>query len=470
MDGTVLVADDDRTIRTVLTQALTRAGCRVHATSSLTTLLRWVEEGKGDLVVTDVMMPDGNGIEMLPRIKTMRPGLPVIVISAQNTIMTAIQATEAEAWDYLPKPFDLPDLLSRAGKAMESSRRGMRAPAPPPNPVPIILPEPSAAADLPLVGRTPSMQALYRLVARVMNAELPALITGESGTGKSLIARALHDFSDRRAQPFVLASAQDFAGDQSGNNSGGGAALMARARGGSLVLDGLGDLDGSAQARLVRLLDSMSVDGPRIIAIADGSLNGALEAGGFRHDLYYRLSGVTLHVPPLRERIEDIPLLAEHFLARAAREGGTPRRLSPAALELVRQYRWPGNVRQLENVIRRLVITGQEPEISRVEIEAALNAHPSASPPGEATEAGTLAESVARHVRRYFELHGADLPPPGVYQRILREVEAPLIDIALEYTGGNQARCADLLGINRNTLRKKTNELDIRVTRRRKLM
>ncbi|PWE31012.1 nitrogen regulation protein NR(I) [Pararhodobacter marinus] len=468
MDGTVLVADDDRTIRTVLTQALTRAGCRVHATSSLTTLLRWVEEGKGDLVVTDVMMPDGNGIEMLPQIKTMRPGLPVIVISAQNTIMTAIQATEAEAWDYLPKPFDLPDLLSRAGKAMESSRRGsvrVKAPAPAAA-APVVAPEPAAAADLPLVGRTPSMQALYRLVARVMNAELPALITGESGTGKSLLARALHDFSDRRAQPFVLASAQDFTGDQ---NSA-GTAMMARARGGSLVIDGLGDLDATAQARLVRLLDSMPPDGPRIIAIADGTLNGTLEAGNFRHDLYYRLSGVTLHVPPLRERIEDIPLLAEHFLARAARDGGNPRRLSTSALELVRQYRWPGNVRQLENVIRRLVITGQEPEIGRAEIESALNAHPAAAPSGESSEAGTLAESVARHVRRYFELHGADLPPPGVYQRILREVEAPLIDIALEYTGGNQARCADLLGINRNTLRKKTNELDIRVTRRRKLM
>ncbi len=464
MDGTVLVADDDRTIRTVLTQALTRAGCRVHATSSLLTLMRWVEEGKGDIVVSDVMMPDGNGIEMLPKIRALRPGLPVIVISAQNTIMTAIQATEAEAWDYLPKPFDLPDLLSRVSKALESGRRGGRQPTQAPSsPVTALRSDAMATEDLPLVGRTPSMQALYRLVARVMNAELPALIQGESGTGKSLIARALHDFSDRRTKPFVLASAQDIGAEQ-------GAALLSRARGGSLVIDGLGDLDGPAQARLVRMLDTLPQDGPRIIAIADGSLNGALESGGFRHDLYYRLSGVTLLVPPLRERIEDIPLLAEHFLARAAREGGNPRRLSASALELVRQYRWPGNVRQLENVVRRMVITGQEPEISRAEMEAALNAHPAAPTPGETVEGGTLAESVARHVRRYFELHGADLPPPGVYQRILHEIEAPLIDIALEYTGGNQARCADLLGINRNTLRKKTNELDIRVTRRRKLM
>ncbi|GAB4268307.1 MAG: sigma-54 dependent transcriptional regulator [Pararhodobacter sp.] len=466
MDGTVLVADDDRTIRTVLTQALTRAGCRVHATSSLTTLLRWVEEGKGDLVVTDVMMPDGNGIETLPRIKAMRPGLPVIVISAQNTIMTAIQATEAEAWDYLPKPFDLPDLLSRASKAMDSARRGARPAQTPPRQA-AIGPVEGAAEDLPLVGRTPAMQSLYRLVARVMNAELPVLITGESGTGKSLIARALHDFSDRRAQPFVLASAQDFSAEALG---GSGASLITRARGGSLVIDGLADLDANAQARLVRLLDTLPDDGPRIIAIADGTMNTALDSGAFRHDLYYRLSGVTLNVPPLRERIEDIPLLAEHFLARAAREGGALRRLSSQSLEIVRQYRWPGNVRQLENVIRRLVITGQEPEIARTEIEAALNAHPTVTPSGETAQDGTLSEAVARHVRRYFELHGADLPPPGVYQRIMREVEAPLLDIALEYTGGNQARCADLLGINRNTLRKKTNDLDIRVTRRRKLM
>ncbi|MBM3612955.1 MAG: response regulator, partial [Alphaproteobacteria bacterium] len=184
MDGTVLVADDDRTIRTVLTQALTRAGCRVHATSSLVTLMRWVEEGKGDLVVTDVVMPDGNGLEMVPRIAQARPGLPVIVISAQNTIMTAIQAAEADAWDYLPKPFDLPDLMKRAARALEAKRR------PPPR-APVSLTRREPADDLPLVGRTPAMQTLYRLVARVMNTDIPVLVTGESGTGKSLIARAV---------------------------------------------------------------------------------------------------------------------------------------------------------------------------------------------------------------------------------------------------------------------------------------
>ncbi|HHX91197.1 MAG TPA: response regulator [Paracoccus sp.] len=462
MDGTVLVADDDRTIRTVLTQALSRAGCRVHATSSLTTLLRWVEEGKGDLVISDVIMPDGNGIEMLPRISALRPGMPVIIISAQNTIMTAIQAAEAEAWDYLPKPFDLPDLLQRSARALES-RRGVGRAAPAAAAAVPMREVIEGAGDLPLVGRTPAMQALYRLVARVMNAELPVLITGESGTGKSLIARALHDFSDRRCQPFVLLSGQDLEAAEP-------AALVARARAGTLVVDGLGDLGTAAQARLVRLLDNLPEEGPRIVAIADGGLARAMEDAGFRQDLYYRLSGVTLHVPPLRERIEDISLLAEHFLIRATRDSGTSRDLSSPALEVARQYSWPGNVRQLENTIRRLVITGQEAAITRAEIEAALHSQPAPHAPGEGRGDETLTEAVGRHVRRYFELHGEDLPPPGVHGRILREMEAPLIEIALEYTGGNQARCADLLGINRNTLRKKITELDIRVTRRRKLM
>lgn len=454
MDGTVLVADDDRTIRTVLTQALTRAGCKVHATSSLMTLMRWVEEGKGDLVISDVIMPDGNGLDALPRIGKMRPGLPVIVISAQNTIMTAIQAAEAEAFDYLPKPFDLPDLMKRSARALEQKRR---------TPAKVVVPR-EAGDDLPLVGRTAAMQALYRLVARVMNTDLAVLITGESGTGKSLIAKAIHDFSDRRSQPFVVAQASDLQGMD------GPSALMGRAKGGSLVFDEIGDYDEDTQARIVRMLDMMGDNAPRIMATSQVDLSGRMEAGAFRQDLYYRLSGVTLHVPSLRERVDDIPLLAEHFLAKGERDFGSLRRLSNDARELVRAYSWPGNVRQLENTLRRLMVTSSEAEIARGEVEAVLGSQPAMEPLKGGGEGEKLSASVARHLKRYFDLHGGQLPPAGVYQRILREVEMPLIEIALDATAGNQAKCADLLGINRNTLRKKITELDIRVTRRRKLM
>ena len=269
MDGTILVADDDRTIRTVLTQALTRAGCKVHATSSLVTLMRWVEEGKGDLVISDVVMPDGNGLDQLPRINALRPGLPVIVISAQTTIMTAIQATEADAYDYLPKPFDLPDLMKRAGKALEIKRRTPSTP---------VREAEYDGGDLPLVGRTPAMQTLYRLIARVMNADLPVLITGESGTGKSLIARTIHDLSDRRSLPFVIATGQDLATME------GPATLISRVRNGTLLFDEVADLPEEAQARIVRMLDSFGDSGPRVMATSQADLAARLDKGRFLHE------------------------------------------------------------------------------------------------------------------------------------------------------------------------------------------
>lgn len=452
MDGTVLVADDDRTIRTVLTQAFTRAGCKVHATSSLVTLMRWVEEGKGDLVISDVIMPDGNGLEQLPKIALARPGLPVIVISAQNNIMTAIQAAEADAYDYLPKPFDLPDLMKRAARALEVKPRAAA-----------ISQNDEHSDDLPLVGRTAAMQTLYRLVARVMNTPLSVLVTGESGTGKSLIARAIHDFSDRRSMPFVTATANDL------NGMDGPQLLLSRAKGGSLVFDEVGDFSMETQSRIVRMMDVLGDSAPRIIATSRTDLVIAMEEGRVREDLYYRLAGVTVVVPPLRDRVDDIPLLAQHFLSRSEREGAPVRRFASSAIDIVRAYTWPGNVRQLENVVRRLVVTSTHEDIHRPEVEQVLGSQP-AIEPLQTGSSDKLSGSVAQHLKRYFDLHGGALPPIGLYQRILREVEAPLIEIALDATSGNQAKCAELLGINRNTLRKKITDLDIHVTRRRKLM
>ncbi|MDU8929686.1 response regulator [Alisedimentitalea sp. MJ-SS2] len=454
MDGTVLVADDDRTIRTVLTQALTRAGCKVHATSSLTTLMRWVDEGKGDAVITDVVMPDGNGLEMLPKIHEDRPELPVIVISAQNTIMTAIKANEADAYDYLPKPFDLPDLMKRTAKALENRRRGPSA-----RDV-----ESERSDELPLVGRTQAMQELYQLVARVMNTDMAVMISGESGTGKSLIARAIHDFSDRRTLPFVTVTAGDL------RDLEGPARILARAKGGTILFDEINDIDTELQARIVRMIDNPGDHVPRFMATSQRDLATAMEEGSLRQDLYFRLDGAAIHVPSLRERVEDIPLLVAHFLSKSDRESAPSRYFSDKAMELMRKYSWPGNVRQLENAVKRLDLTARTDEITRVEVEAVLGNQPGNEPVLGMADGDKLSASVARHLRRYFDLHGNMLPPPGLYGRILREMELPLIEIALDATGGNQAKCADLLGINRNTLRKKITDLDIHVTRRRKLM
>ena len=455
MDGTVLVADDDRTIRTVLTQALTRAGCKVQATSSLTTLMRWVAEGAGDVVITDVMMPDGNGLEMLPKIAADRPSLPVIVISAQNTIMTTIKASEAGAFDYLPKPFDLPDLMKRTAKALEASqgRAGGVAPE--------IGAEP---AELPLVGRSGAMQDVYKLIARVLNAQLPVIVTGESGTGKSLVARTIHDMSDRRNRPFVALSESSFA------RGAPLADVLAEAGTGTVLFEEISELPDEYQMKAVHLMDAAGTNGPRFLASSQTELSQAMAAGKLRNDLFYRLDGAVLGLPPLRSRVEDISLLAEHFLAKASGTGGGANSFAPDAMDELRRYNWPGNVRQLANTVERLGLTARGQEISAAEVSAVLSAQPALAPSLGALSDEKLSQSVARHLQRYFDLHGDALPAPGLYARILREMELPLLEIALDATGGNQAKCADLLGINRNTLRKKISELDISVTRRRKLM
>ena len=457
MDGTVLVADDDRTIRTVLTQALTRAGCRVHATSSLTTLMRWVAEGKGDTIITDVMMPDGNGLEMLPKIASDRPGIPVIVISAQNTIMTAIQAADAKAFDYLPKPFDLPDLMKRVSKALEQKKVYIRSNRDE-NDVP------SEESGLPLVGKSAPMQGVYRLVAGLLNSDLPVLVSGESGTGKSLIAKVLHSFSDRRNLPLVSVSPADLV------ELDGPAKILAKVRGGSLIIEEISDFPLESQARLVQMIDNPGEYSPRFIATMQGSMIESVETGLIRSDVFYRLGGATIELPSLRECVDDILILTEHFLNMLEKEGGPKRQLGIKAQDLFRAYSWPGNVRQLQNVVKRLGLTAREHEISLTEVEQSLENQPYLE--GSFGKAGTekLTSDIEEHLRRYFDLHGKILPPVGLYSRILKELEIPLISISLEATGGNQAKCADLLGINRNTLRKKISELDIKVTRRRKLM
>jgi two-component system nitrogen regulation response regulator GlnG len=309
------------------------------------------------------------------------------------------------------------------------------------------------------------MQALYTLMARVMNTDIPVLLTGESGTGKTAISRTIHDFSDRRTLPFVTVTALDL------QDIEGPARVLARVKGGTLLIEEIADFDIQAQARLVRMMDAPGDHVPRFIATSLVDLASRLENGALRQDLYYRLDGATLNVPALRERVDDIDLLATHFLAKSKGSGAVTRKLRADAAKLIHNYSWPGNVRQLENAMRRLGLSARSDEIARSEVEAVLGNQPDLDPiltGGTSTE--KLSSSVERHLRRYFDLHGGSLPPAGIYTRILREFEQPLIEISLEATGGNQAKCAELLGINRNTLRKKITDLDIRVTRRRKLM
>ncbi|GGB44954.1 nitrogen regulation protein NR(I) [Roseibium aquae] len=473
--GTILVADDDAAIRTVLNQALSRAGYAVRLTSNATTLWRWVSSGEGDLVITDVVMPDENVFDVLPRIKKLRPDLPVLVMSAQNTFMTAIKASEKGAYEYLPKPFDLKEMISIVGRALEEPK--LRRPEP----------EADGGENMPLVGRSPAMQEIYRVLARLMQTDLTVMINGESGTGKELVARALHDYGKRRNGPFVainmaaiprdLIEAELF-GHEKGAFTGAqhrSSGRFEQADGGTLFLDEIGDMPMEAQTRLLRVLQQgeyTTVGGRtpiqtdvRIIAATNKDLRQLINQGLFREDLYFRLNVVPIRIPPLRERIEDIPDLVRHFFALAEKEGLPPKQMDQSALNMLRQYRWPGNVRELENLVRRLTALYPQDVISESLLEHELSQPTVTSLDEETGEPVNLGASVERYLNTYFETFGDALPPPGLYHRILREVEYPLIGAALAATRGNQIKAAELLGVNRNTLRKKIRDLDVQVLR-----
>src|ERR1700716_1392541 len=474
--GSILVADDDTAIRTVLNQALSRAGYEVRLTGNAATLWRWVSQGEGDLVITDVVMPDENAFDLLPRIKKMRPNLPVIVMSAQNTFMTAIRASERGAYEYLPKPFDLKELIAIVGRALAEPKERPRE-----------APKVEDLGNIPLVGRSPAMQEIYRFVARLMQTDLTVMISGESGTGKELVARALHDYGKRRNGPFVAVNMaaiprdlieSELFGHERGAFTGANTRASGRfeqAEGGTLFLDEIGDMPMEAQTRLLRVLQQgeyTTVGGRtaiktdvRIIAATNKDLRILIQQGLFREDLYFRLAVVPLRLPPLRERVEDIPDLIRHFFALAEREGLPPKQLEPAAIERLKRFRWPGNVRELENLARRLAALYPQETISAAVIDNEL-APPAPAPLGEdAPPDETLSAAVERHLNKYFGGFDDSLPPPGLYHRVLREIEHPLLSAALAATRGNQIRAADLLGVNRNTLRKKIRDLDIQVIR-----
>ena len=472
----ILVADDDRAIRTVLTQALGRLGHEVRTTGTAATLWNWISDGEGDLVITDVIMPDANGLDLVPRIRKFRPDLRVIVMSAQNTLLTAVKATERGAFEYLPKPFDLRDLVNTVERALTTPGT----------------PDASDAVgtdeeELPLIGRSPAMQEIYRVLARLMVTDLTVLITGESGTGKELVARALHDFGKRRDGAFVALNMaaiprelieSELFGHEKGAFTGATQRYTGRfgqADGGTLFLDEIGDMPIEAQTRLLRVLQDgeyTTVGGRtpirasvRIVAATHRDLRQLVRQGLFREDLYYRLNVVPLRIPPLRERTEDIPALVRHFFSLAQGEGLPAKTVDSAALQRLMQHRWLGNVRELENLVRRLGALYSEDVIGIDIVEAELAETNSAPPTPQADQSEALSDAVERHLREYFSAHGDGLPAAGLYGRVLREVERPLITLALSATRGNQLKAASLLGVNRNTLRKKIRELDIEVVR-----
>ncbi|MEO0728972.1 MAG: nitrogen regulation protein NR(I), partial [Pseudomonadota bacterium] len=438
--GTVLVADDDTAIRTVLNQALARAGYVPRTTSNASTLWRWVSQGEGDVVVTDVVMPDENAFDLIPRIRKLRPDLPIIVMSAQNTLMTALTATERGAFEYLPKPFDLNELVNVIGRAM--AQPGETAPV-----------EQQDGEELPLIGRSPAMQEIYRVIARLTQTDLTVMITGESGTGKELVARVLHNFSKRKDRPFVALNMaaiprelieSELFGHEKGAFTGALTRMSGRfeqAEGGTLFLDEIGDMPMEAQTRLLRVLQEgeyTTVGGRtaiktdvRIVAATHRNLRTQIRQGLFREDLFYRLNVVPMRLPPLRERLDDIGDLSRHFLRETSAEGFGGRMIEQAAIDRLKGHSWPGNVRELENLIRRISAIYAQETLTPDMVDAELSATESNLPDATGQEPETLSDMVEGYLGEYFSEFSDGLPPPGLYDRILREIEVPLFTAAL---------------------------------------
>jgi two-component system nitrogen regulation response regulator GlnG len=468
MRHTVWLVDDDRSLRLVLGDALRDAGLDVEAFAGVQALETALAQAVPELLVTDVRMPDGDGLALLERVRAAHPALPVIVMSAFTDVPTTAGAFRHGAFDYLAKPFDLDDMLAAVKRALGETDPPVR----------------TGSAQTPgLIGDSPAMREVFRAIGRLAQLNLPVLVTGETGTGKELVARALHAHSPRAAQPFVALNTaampaelleSELFGHEAGSFTGAARRHIGRfeqAAAGTVFLDEIGDMPLSLQTRLLRVLaegEFYRLGGrelistrARVIAATHQDLDAKVAAGSFRADLLHRLDVVRLRLPPLRERLEDLPQLTDYLLARAARELSTlGKRLNPAALERMRDYAWPGNVRQLENLCRRLTALLPGREIAAADLDVLFRRDG-----GAAAGAGVGAASDAAAddgssdwtaaLRRWLLARWDAAEPGTLHGEALAQFEQALLEAALERTDGNRVRAAEHLGLSRNTLTRK---------------
>jgi two-component system nitrogen regulation response regulator GlnG len=473
MKDSILLVEDDSSIAIVITAALEAEGLRVDRCDSIADRDRLLSAKPYGLMLTDVMLTDGDGIETLPPVRAAFPRMQVIILSAQNTLDTAVRASDTGAFEYFPKPFDLEELVRTVRQALGALDGSDLA---------------DAAEDLgqglPLVGRSPAMQAVYRMITRVLRNDLTVLILGESGTGKELVAEAIHQLGNRRDGPFVAVNTaaiphelieSELFGHEKGSFTGAVTRQIGKfeqAARGTLFLDEIGDMPLEAQTRLLRALQSgriRRVGGTeeialdcRIVAATNRDLVPMIAAGTFREDLYYRLAVVPIELPPLRDRADDIEALSRHFLVRAAVEGLPRRQLSPAGAALLARQPWRGNVRELRNFVFRLALLARDDVIDEAAIEPLLTSDGPVQR-GGVEGAATQGLGGPADFSTALEAFLAEArPEPGLlYDAALAAFERPLFLHALAQTGGNQLRAAQLLGINRNTLRKRLVDLGI---------
>ena len=455
----VWVIDDDRSIRWVLERALRKAEMHVTCFSNGVGIMEALEREQPDAILTDIRMPGIDGLDLLEQITARYPGLPVIIMTAHSDLDSAVSAFHGGAFEYLPKPFDLDEAVAQVARAC---RRGSRD----------VPDEPGLPAATDIIGEAPAMQEVFRAIGRLARSNITVLINGESGTGKELVARALHRHSPRAERPFIALNMAAIPRDLLeselfGHERGAFTGAQARREGrfeqadrGTLFLDEIGDMPAELQTRLLRVLSDgefyrvggvapIRVD-VRIIAATHQNLEELVREGRFREDLFHRLNVIRIHLPALRDRREDVPVLMRHFLAQAAQELGCETKvLLPSAVEHLKRLDWPGNVRQLENTARWVTVMASSKEIHAEDLPPELSAGTPAKVQDEPWEA------VFRRWARQSLKRGQG----ALLDTALPAFEQILIQTALEHTGGRRQEAAKLLGWGRNTLTRKIKEL-----------
>ena len=469
---TLIIAEDDESIRLVTSRYLQDLGYEIFMATNLKELWKLIESNKGDVLITDVMLPDGELFDILPQIVEYRENLPVIVVSAKNNLQTAISATKQGAYEYLPKPFDLDELQKLIKKALES-KQNLK------NKTKIR----NKSEKQLIVGRSPAMQDLYKSIARLSQNDLTVMIYGESGTGKELVAKALHKYSTRSEKPFIALNMaaipndlieSELFGHEKGSFTGAHQKSDGKfklAEKGTLFLDEIGDMPIDAQTRLLRVLqegeftpiggkEKIQAD-TRIIAATHKNLSNLIEKGEFREDLFYRLNVVPISIPPLRERKEDIPELVNHFLDKAKDLKLEPKKFTTESFQILEKYHWPGNVRELENFILKLCALYTDENIMNDDLaEEILNLQKLDQQmlDTENQFSKILENYLSRNINKINKEYQGD-----VYNYFVTELEKVLLLEVLKNKNGNQLKAAELLGLNRNTLRKKITELNISI-------
>ena len=459
----VWIVDDDRSIRWVFEKALSREGISYNSFASAREALDALSGGAPQVLISDIRMPGQSGIELLQEVKEKHPAVPVIVMTAYSDLESAVAAFQGGAYEYLPKPFDVDQAVELIRRALDESQREQEALEP--------------VGEVPeILGQAPAMQEVFRAIGRLSQSSATVLITGESGTGKELVARALHRHSTRGPKPFVAINTaampkdlleSELFGHERGAFTGAQALRRGRfeqAEGGTLFLDEIGDMPAELQTRLLRVLSDGTfyrVGGHqqlkanvRVIAATHQDLDARVREGGFREDLYHRLNVIRVRIPSLRERREDIPLLAKHFLAKSAKELSVePKRLSDEVLAHIARMDFPGNVRQLENLCHWLTVMAPGQAIGIADLPAEFRGEPAATSQAPASDwVAALEQEVERRLAR---------GETGVMDQLSRQFERSLISKALARTGGRRIEAANLLGMGRNTITRKIQELGI---------